>query len=57
MISTVILTAMMNQKLLIRCNKFLQLNFAGVLDIYQRVLFKKFHNGHFFNSLPLYIPG
>jgi hypothetical protein len=34
-----------------RCclEKFLQLGFVGVLDIYQRVLFKKSHNGHFFN--------
>jgi hypothetical protein len=33
-------------------NKFLQLDFAGVLDISQRILFKKFHNGHIVISLP-----
>jgi hypothetical protein len=33
-------------------NKFLQLDFAGVLDIFQRILLKKFHNGHVVISLP-----
>jgi len=50
----VITTSIPNRKpLTCRCfpEKFLQLGFAGALDISQRVLFKKSHNGHFFNSL------
>jgi len=34
----------------VKAEKFLQLGFAGALDIPQRVLFKKSHNGHFANN-------